>query len=149
MPYAHITFTLLLGLWFVLTSLPVLRNLSQVTAKGMNKTCKKVIAPTSSGIGLEVSSGPQYVVRKLKEQLASRGARGIIGLQRKFKIMDDDGSKSLDMNEFKKALTESGLTLTDGELQMMFNYFDRDGNKSISFDEFIGALRVRSREYVV
>jgi hypothetical protein len=43
---------------------------------------------------------------KLKEKLATRGARGIIGLQRQFKIMDDDNSKSLNKYEFSKAMND-------------------------------------------
>ena len=43
---------------------------------------------------------PESLARKLQEKLASRGARGIIGLQRQFKIMDDDNSKSLNKYEF-------------------------------------------------
>ncbi len=38
--------------------------------------------------------------------MASRGARGIFGLKRVFKIMDDDGSGYLDKNEFAKALKD-------------------------------------------
>jgi hypothetical protein len=111
--------------------------------RGKSRAGKRVITPSSGeGIGLEVTSGIQYILRKLKEQLISRGARGIVGLQRKFKIMDDDDSKSLSFEEFRKAVLESGLQLTDAELQMMFNYFDRDASKSISFEEFIGAVRV-------
>jgi len=35
------------------------------------------------------------LVQKLREMLAARGARGMIGLQRIFKIMDDDHSGAL------------------------------------------------------
>ena len=52
-------------------------------------------------------AGLLMVVKKLQTELKSRGARGIIGLGRKFKIMDDDGSKSLNMAEFKKAMKVS------------------------------------------
>ena len=45
----------------------------------------------------------------LKDKLASRGARGFIGLQRQFKIMDDDGSKTLNKAEFDKAMHDFGL----------------------------------------
>lgn len=38
--------------------------------------------------------------------MAQRGARGIIGLKRVFKIMDDDNSGYLDVNEFNKALKD-------------------------------------------
>jgi hypothetical protein len=40
------------------------------------------------------------------QKLASRGARGIIGIQRQFKIADDDRSHDLDMYEFKKAVKD-------------------------------------------
>ena len=56
--------------------------------------------------------------------------------------MDDDGSKSLSLPEFKKALTESGISLSDGETQTLFNFFDSDNSQSISFDEFLLAIRV-------
>jgi Ca2+-binding EF-hand superfamily protein len=38
--------------------------------------------------------------------LARRGARGMIGLQRIFKIMDDNNSNSLDIQEFWKAMND-------------------------------------------
>jgi hypothetical protein len=37
------------------------------------------------------------LVEKVREMLARRGARGMIGLQRIFKIMDDNGSGTLDI----------------------------------------------------
>jgi hypothetical protein len=40
-----------------------------------------------------------------------RGARGISGVSRKFKILDDDGSKSLNKEEFKKGMRECSLDL--------------------------------------
>jgi hypothetical protein len=105
---------------------------------------KKPIIPTSGGegVGLELSNGPMYIVRKIRAALAERGARGIVGLQKKFKIMDDDNSKTLTLVEFKKGMLESGVALTDVEAQMLFSFFDRDGDKAISFEEFLGALRV-------
>ena len=41
-----------------------------------------------------------------RSKLASRGARGIIGMQRIFKIMDDNGNGSLEINEFWKAVCD-------------------------------------------
>ena len=36
------------------------------------------------------------IIEKVKAKLASRGARGIIGMGKQFKIFDDDNSRSLD-----------------------------------------------------
>ena len=53
------------------------------------------------------------IVEELKRNLAARGVRGIIGLSRKFKIMDDDSSGTLSMAEFKKGMRETSLELSE------------------------------------
>jgi Ca2+-binding EF-hand superfamily protein len=77
----------------------------------------------------------------LRNKLVSRGARGFIGLQRQFKIMDDNNSKSLDKYEFTKAMTDYMLGFSESEIQKLFGYFDFDRSGSIEFDEFIRAIR--------
>jgi Ca2+-binding EF-hand superfamily protein len=77
----------------------------------------------------------------LRAKLISRGSRGFIGLQRQFKIMDDNNSKSLDKYEFTKAMTDYMLGFTEGEIQKLFTYFDFDRSGLIEFDEFVRAIR--------
>ena len=48
----------------------------------------------------------QQLLEIFATKLASRGARGIIGLSKQFKIMDDDNSHDLDIYEFKKAIKD-------------------------------------------
>lgn len=81
------------------------------------------------------------LLRQLQEKLKSRGASGFVGLQRIFKIMDDDGSKSLDKAEFKKAITEMKLGFSDGQCQLMFSFFDSDNSGTIDYDEFLRTIR--------
>lgn len=81
------------------------------------------------------------ILEKLREQLASRGARGIIGLGRKFRIMDDSGNGSLDQSEFKKAMQECALSLKDEELSQLFKHFDRDSSGDVDFEEFLSGVR--------
>ena len=45
-------------------------------------------------------------IKKLRQKLASRGARGFLGMQKQFKIMDDNNSGTIDMSEFKKAMKD-------------------------------------------
>eukprot|EP00937_MAST-01D_sp_MAST-1D-sp2_P005681 g5681.t1 len=86
-------------------------------------------------------AGVGAILGKLRGELKSRGARGIIGLSRKFRIMDDDGSKSLNLGEFKKAMRECNLSLDEVELRHLFTYFDKDGSGTIDFDEFLNGVR--------
>ena len=83
----------------------------------------------------------EQLAEQLKTKLASRGARGVIGLQRQFKIMDDDNSKSLSKYEFNKAMTDYMLGFSAAENSALFEYFDVDNSGSVSYDEFIRAVR--------
>ncbi|XP_070195764.1 calcyphosin-like protein isoform X3 [Littorina saxatilis] len=81
-------------------------------------------------------------LEKLQLACLSRGATGIKGLARKFKIMDDDGNRSIDFKEFEKGLREYGLTEFDkATMQEVFQIFDKDGSGTIDFDEFLVKLR--------
>lgn len=57
---------------------------------------------------------PKYqalLVEKFRNKLKSRGGRGLVGLQRQFKIMDDNGSGGLDQYEFTKAINDFGVDI--------------------------------------
>jgi Ca2+-binding EF-hand superfamily protein len=81
------------------------------------------------------------LVDRLRKKLASRGARGIIGLARQFKIMDDNHSLSLDKYEFSKGMGDFGLGFSEGEIQTVFKYFDANNNGLLEYDEFLRAIR--------
>ena len=55
--------------------------------------------------------------------------------------MDDNNSRSLDMNEFTKAMKDYMLGFSDAEIRTLYDYFDSDKSGSIDYDEFIRALR--------
>ena len=70
-----------------------------------------------------------------------RGARGFIGIQRQFKVMDDDNDKEISYSEFSKALRDFKIALTEEEARAIFRDFDSDNSGRISIDEFIRGVR--------
>lgn len=74
--------------------------------------------PLSAAVGGARSGvrSPEELSEALRSKLVSRGARGFIGLQRQFKIMDDNNSRSLDKYEFTKAMQDYMLGFTEGEI---------------------------------
>ncbi len=81
------------------------------------------------------------LAERLRAKLATRGARGIIGLGKSFRIMDDNNSRSLDLYEFTKAMKDYMLGFTDTEIRGLFAYFDYDRSGTIDYDEFLRAIR--------
>lgn len=69
--------------------------------------------------------------------MRQRGVRGIFGLSRVFRIIDDDNDKMLDWNEFQKALKDFRVQVTPEEGRVLFNCFDMNGDGVISYDEFL------------
>jgi calcyphosin len=90
-------------------------------------------APQASGSSQSNSSA---AMQKLRARLGLRGAKGFIGLQRQFRIMDDDNDKSLSFAEFSKACRDFRLDLTPEETKQAFHEFDVSGDGVISIDEF-------------
>ncbi len=81
------------------------------------------------------------LLQRLRDKLKSRGARGIIGLSKQFRIMDDNHSMSLDKFEFAKAMSDYMLGFSEGETQTLFTHFDFDRSGLIEYDEFLRAIR--------
>ena len=64
---------------------------------------------------------------------------------RRFKIMDDDRSRSLSFDEFSKGIKDVGLRdMSDEDLKYVFAYFDKDASGTINFDEFLKTIQVGS-----
>ena len=56
--------------------------------------------------------------------------------------MDDDRSRTLNLEELQEGVRDYGVDMTDEEVQQLFTTIDKDGSGSISFDEFLQQLRV-------
>lgn len=78
---------------------------------------------------------------QFRDRLKLRGARGIVGLQRTFKIMDDDQSHTLSLPEFTKACRDFKIGIQDEYLQTLFDSFDSNRDGTLSVQEFLYAIR--------
>jgi Ca2+-binding EF-hand superfamily protein len=77
----------------------------------------------------------------LRASLKAHGATGMIGLARKFRIIDDDNSNSIDLQEFTKAISEHALGWTAAQIKAVFEKFDKDRSGKISLNEFVEGVR--------
>jgi Ca2+-binding EF-hand superfamily protein len=84
----------------------------------------------------------QELLEQVRNKIVSRGARGINGIKRVFKIMDDNDSKTLDFNEFQKALNDFRIAVPPEDYQRLFGLFDSDRSGEINYDEFLRAIVV-------
>ncbi len=126
----------------VLTSTPRPRRplTSQSSKVSESRTAGIIVAKKGENPSDQAEPGISFIVTQIKNQLKSRGANGLHGLARRFRIMDNDGSRSLDFAEWKKALRDVSVDIPDKDLRLVFGLFDSDRSGSINFEEFLAGL---------
>lgn len=94
----------------------------------------------SNTVQAQLEKNDVELFEMVRFKIVSRGARGINGIRRVFKIMDDDCSKCLNRAEFSKAMQDYRITTDTNEVNRIFNLFDSDRSGSINYDEFLRAV---------
>jgi len=61
---------------------------------------------------LNLNASQQQLKEHIRKRIASRGARGLMGIAKKFKIADDNGNGLLDVEEFKNAMHDFRMGLS-------------------------------------
>jgi len=72
-----------------------------------------------------------------RNYLKDQGPMTVLSLARQFKIIDENGNKTIDFTEFSKAIKNAGLKLPPDVLEELFQSFDYDNSGTISYDEFM------------
>ena len=75
-------------------------------------------------MGLDVES----ILERLRANLKRRGAEGIQGLARNFRICDTNGSGQLDDEELAKCFRLYKIPLSPAEFDAVMRFFDRSGD---------------------
>lgn len=81
------------------------------------------------------------LINTLRDKIASRGTRGILGMARLFRIIDDDNSRTLSYQEFNKVLNDLRLDFRPDEVKRLYGKFDTDRSGTIDYDEFLHLIR--------
>lgn len=98
---------------------------------------------TTQRIGSYVPEPRKYIelnalMDRIRARIVERGAVGIKGIGRLFRIADDDSSNSIDLhNELPKLMNDIGVILNKTELTELIRLLDRNGDGTISYDEFL------------
>lgn len=93
-----------------------------------------------SEVGKTVPKYQSILVQRFRKALRERGGRGISGLQRQFKIFDDNGNGTLELPEFIKAIQDYQLDIEAVDIQNLFKTLDIDGSGAIDFNEFLRVI---------
>ncbi len=87
--------------------------------------------------------GDSEVLKEMKRRIKERGTKGIIGLGKLFRIIDDNNNGRLEKKEFQKVLKDFRLKFNEDETAKLFQEFDRDRDGSVDYNEFLRTIRVR------
>lgn len=90
--------------------------------------------PNSKSI--QIGKGGSSEMIKFRQACAARGVRGIMSLRRSFMIADDDNSKTIDRNEFKKLCHDYRYSIDEKAVNQLFDEFDWDKSGDINYEEF-------------
>jgi Ca2+-binding EF-hand superfamily protein len=78
------------------------------------------------------------LMARIRQRIVERGAVGIKGLGRLFRIADDNVDGKIDLvNELPKLIGDIGVILNKTELNELIRLLDTDGSGEISYDEFL------------
>lgn len=77
----------------------------------------------------------------MRRKIIARGTRGILGIARLFKNIDDDNSKTLSFQEFDKALKDFRIDVVEEDAWKIFNYLDINKDGTINFEEFLRRVK--------
>lgn len=88
----------------------------------------------------------ETAVLKIRSQMAKRGATGLRGIARAFKVMDRSADRKLSPPEFARALDYAKINLMPEEVSVIFKFFDKDGTGTIDLNELLVGLKGEMNE---
>lgn len=106
--------------------------------------CTKHNKELANKCAQQIAAGDENesLVERFKHCILRDGAAGIKRIGLKFRMMDDNESKTLDLEEFLEGCKWCNVPrLTEDEMKKVFKEFDKDGSGSLCYEEFLAAVR--------
>jgi len=76
----------------------------------------------------------------IKNKCEQKGGNPKQNAVKTFKFFDTNGTKTIDYNEFEKAMESFGAGLNPKELKTLFGIFDHDNSGEIEYDELVNVV---------
>lgn len=79
-----------------------------------------------------------HLMDRIRQRIVQRGAVGIKGIGRLFRIADDNNDKMIDLhNELPKLMNDIGIILNKTEMNELIRLLDKNGDGTIDYEEFL------------
>lgn len=88
----------------------------------------------------DVPKYQEILLERFRNKLVLRGGKGVIGLERQFKLFDLSGSGFLDSEEFKKAVNDYKLDIDERDLGNIFKVFDKGLEGRVDYEVFLNIV---------
>ena len=98
----------------------------------------------AAAVKVPITSGTtelDHLISDFRATLKQHGARGIVGINRSFRLADVDNSGYLDFAEFTTIIAQHTLHWTPEQVKSVFDSFDNNKDGKISHEEFVRAVR--------
>jgi len=86
----------------------------------------------------EVAREPSPAAQRFRNSIISRGPRSILGLERQFKVYTKN--ETLEIDEFKKAVENFRLKVSQEDLEEVFKELDKAGEGKVLFDDVMRVI---------
>lgn len=116
------------------------RHVAQLSGANVQIVGSSIKHKFGNIVSKDVPKYQSILLERFRSRLVLRSGKGVIGLERQFKLFDLSGTGSLDTEEFKKAVNDYKLDVDERDLSNIFKVFDKTGEGRINYGAFMTAL---------
>ena len=82
----------------------------------------------------------ELALERFKSSVIQKGTRGLIGLKRQFKILDDANDGTLDVYDFQKGLDDYSVEVDVKDIETLYYAFNIYGTQRIDYVQLLGRV---------